>query len=222
MGAEPVSRAVIITAAGLSSRMEQGGKKELRLVDGIPVIRKCYHAFADCSCFDAIVITHPPEGKIAMQTALEEIAENVIWVAGGRSRQESVSNALERLAPIRPQFVLIHDGARPWVRPDLILAVLRGAEAHGACVPVIGVTDAPKQLEPDGSISEHLDKKVLAQAQTPQGFHFAKIREAHRVAREAGNDYSDDAEAYHRAIGSVFTVAGDPANRKITFEIDLL
>jgi 2-C-methyl-D-erythritol 4-phosphate cytidylyltransferase len=215
------TNAAIITAAGLSSRMGPGLKKELRIIDGKPVIGMCIEAFRRCECFSTIVVTHPAGRREAMESALKEDGASVRWVAGGVTRQESVYNALEELATAPPDIVLIHDGARPWVTPELILSVLAGTRQHGACIPVVPLTDAPKKLSSGGFITEHLDKSALANAQTPQGFTFRDILEAHRVARESGNDYADDAEAYNRAIGAVFAVSGEPANRKITYDYDI-
>ena len=209
--------AVIITAAGVSSRMDSGAKKELRLVDGVPVIRKCLQAFVESKSFDHLVITYPVDGRPEMEKAVKELEVNVLWVLGGATRQESIFNALEELAAVAPAIVLIHDGARPWVGRALILSVLTGAAEHGACVPVVPLTDAPKRLAANGAVSEHLDKTTLVNVQTPQGFRFAEIYQAHRVARSTGNDYSDDAETYHHAIGRVFSVKGEPSNRKITY-----
>ncbi len=217
----PTQNAAIVTAAGLSSRMGPGDKKELCIIDGVPVIRMCLEAFVECRFFDHIVITHSQTGRSGMEAALEGLGPKVIWVPGGATRQQSIFGALKELSGFGPDIVLIHDGARPWVTPALIRSVLRGAQEHGACVPVVPLTDAPKRIAPDGSIVEHIDKTALANAQTPQGFRYTDIFEAHRVARESGNDYSDDAEAYYSAIGTVYTVTGDPANRKITYGYDL-
>lgn len=156
-----------------------------------------------------------------MEEALTGLVQEIIWVAGGATRQQSVYFALEALAELTPGIVLIHDGARPWISPSLINAVLEGTRKFGACIPVVALTDAPKRMSPDNSVAEHIDKAALANAQTPQGFRFAEILKAHNVARASGKDYSDDAEAYHAAIGPVFTVAGDPRNRKITYCWDL-
>lgn len=182
----------------------------------------CVDTFESSGRFDVIVITHPLSGREELEAAVGQPSIRIVWVPGDETRQRSIYNGLEQLAEIGPEIVLIHDAARAWVSQDLINAVFAGAERHGACIPVVPLTDAPKRIGNDGSIAEHMDRSSLANAQTPQGFRFDEILEAHRVARDQGKDYCDDAEAYHKAIGPVFTVAGTPENRKITYEYDLL
>jgi 2-C-methyl-D-erythritol 4-phosphate cytidylyltransferase len=211
--------AVVITAAGRSSRMG-GIKKELALIDGVPVLIKVARVFAGCGKIDRIVITHPP-GDNSLQTAFEKEDLDIIWIAGGDSRQESVYKGLFALERHAPEYVLIHDAARPWVTSQLITSVLKGAVEHGACIPVVPQVNAPKQMSHTGEIIDHLDRVFVVGAQTPQGFRYAEILRAHETARQNAMEYPDDAEAYHHAIGSVFTVPGDPNNRKITFRYDL-
>jgi 2-C-methyl-D-erythritol 4-phosphate cytidylyltransferase len=201
--------------------MGAGIKKELECVNGTPVLRLAFQAFLTTGRFNHIAVTYPKGKKPEMAAALEGTEFTPLFVEGGATRQESVFRALIELAEFTPDYVLIHDGSRPWVSASLIERVLDGTVKHGACLPVVPVTDALKQIADDGSISDHLDKNHFSSAQTPQGFNFSKILEAHRVARSARKDYSDDAEAYHQAIGPVFSTTGEPGNRKITYEFDL-
>jgi 2-C-methyl-D-erythritol 4-phosphate cytidylyltransferase len=201
--------------------MDPGAKKELRLVAGVPAIRKCVEAFVVSGCCNHFVVTHSETGKPQMEAALAGLSSKIIWVRGGATRQQSVYRALNALAELKPGVVLIHDGARPWISPSLIRSVFEGTVEFGACIPVVPLTDAPKRISAAGCVAEHMDKTAIANAQTPQGFRFAEILEAHKAARASGNDYSDDAEAYDAVVGPVFTVVGDPANRKITYGCDL-
>ena len=196
-----------------------GKKKELALVDGVPVLVKAVKAFAGCNEINTIIITHPP-GDTVLQAVLEEELD-IIWIPGGDTRQKSVYNALLALEEHSPEYVLIHDAARPWVTGQLITAVLEGARKHGACIPVVRHVNAPKEVSDTGEITGHLDRAFVVGAQTPQGFRYAEILHAHQAARQGGREYADDAEAYHDAVGKVFTVPGDPDNRKITFRYDL-
>ena len=216
----------IITAAGKSTRMN-GVKKELALIEGVPVLKAVADAFAGSGIFDHVVITYPRQsgdsrgGDSSFRSALDGVDLDVLCVEGGETRQESVYNALVTLLEYSVEYVLIHDAARPWVAQKLIKAVLRGAKEFGACIPVVPHINASKQIGDGGLIVEHLDRSSVVGAQTPQGFRFKDILNAHEEARENGKEYPDDAEAYHHAIGSVHSVPGDPANRKITFRYDL-
>ena len=216
----------IITAAGSSARMK-GVKKELALIDGKPVLKIVADVFAESSVFDQVVITYPPSSTgilnadLSYRSILDGIDLDVLWVAGGNSRQESVYNALLALSECSVDYVLIHDAARPWVTESLIKAVLRETKKYGACIPVVPHVNASKEIDGAGKIVNHHNRSSVVGAQTPQGFSYPDILSAHQEAKKTGNDYPDDAEAYHRAIGPVHTVPGDPANRKITFRYDL-
>jgi 2-C-methyl-D-erythritol 4-phosphate cytidylyltransferase len=120
-----------------------------------------------------------------------------------------------------PDYVLIHDGARPWISPDLVNAVLENVVLHGACAPVLVPSDAIKQVDSSGLIVTHLRREETVAIQTPQGFRFKEILSAHTQAENDGSRYIDDTEIYERYIHSVSTVPGDPANRKITYNHDL-
>ncbi len=212
--------AVVITAAGRSTRMG-GRKKELEAVEGIPVIKKAVDTFKLIESIRKIVITFPPGGEHDLKALFGHTYSNLIWVPGGRSRQESVFHALSALTDYNPDYALIHDAARPWVTGELIEAVIQGAMEHGACIPVVSHVNAPKKIDDSGEICEHLNRALVVGAQTPQGFRFPEIYKAHEIARSNRKEYPDDAEAYHHAIGPVHAVPGDPVNRKITFRHDL-
>jgi 2-C-methyl-D-erythritol 4-phosphate cytidylyltransferase len=98
--------------------------------------------------------------------------------------------------------------------------VLRSAERSGACVPLIEVAEAVKQAEESGTIVRHFPRHTIKFAQTPQGFHFAKILAAHRRAAREGASCVDDAEVYALYEGPVASVEGDITNRKITYPHD--
>jgi 2-C-methyl-D-erythritol 4-phosphate cytidylyltransferase/2-C-methyl-D-erythritol 2,4-cyclodiphosphate synthase len=117
--------------------------------------------------------------------------------------------------------VLIHDGARPWLNRELVCRVAAAAGEHGACVPVVEVSEAVKQIELSGIVERHLPRRTIRFAQTPQGFLFARILAAHEKAAAAGAVCVDDAEVYALFEGPVAWVDGEPDNRKITLERDL-
>ena len=202
----------------------KGVKKELALVDGKPVLRIVTDLFAASGIFSHIVITYPKDMS-DVETRYREVIGGIgiepLFVRGGETRQESVFNGLNALASNPVDYVLIHDAARPWVSLELIETVFRGAKEYGACIPVLPHVDASKCIGPDGVITEHLRRGTIAGAQTPQGFRFADIFAAHKDAKAKGEEYPDDAEAYHHSIGPVHTVPGEGTNRKITYRYDV-
>ena len=117
--------------------------------------------------------------------------------------------------------MLIHDGARPWIDKALIERVLEGTRKWGACIPVVDSSEAPKRIGPSGLILEDLPREHLKMAQTPQGFLYKRILEAHQRAKDSSHLFLDDAEVYAACWSGVFTVPGDRKNKKITFKEDL-
>jgi len=247
----------IILAAGSSSRM--GGKKKeflkLKCSDFDPVIPildknflfnnptvlgSAVSAFASVSSVDAIIIVIPENEEAAARDALPpEILSagkpEIFFVNGGNTRRASVFNALSFLASRssdlpKTGYVLIHDGARPWVSSSLIENSITAVKKYDAVIPLLPLTDTPKETaEEQGTgsgdvtyIKNHLKRKNTGVAQTPQAFKFPEILHAHKKAALAENDeFTDDAEIWGRFCGQVAVIPGDPKNKKITFPGDL-
>jgi 2-C-methyl-D-erythritol 4-phosphate cytidylyltransferase/2-C-methyl-D-erythritol 4-phosphate cytidylyltransferase/2-C-methyl-D-erythritol 2,4-cyclodiphosphate synthase len=210
----------VITAAGSSSRIS-GEKKEYRTLQGKPLLVQSVLPFLDLpDC--TLMITVPPGDRKRVAALLTPwLGQNQILIEGGQSRQESVFLALQALESLHPEYVLIHDGARPWIRCELIHRVLRETQRHGACIPVTEITEAPKYVDSRNFIQENLVRSRIRTAQTPQGFRFESILRAHRAAWQEACHHIDDAEIYSKHIGPVYTVPGDPRNRKVTYREDL-
>ena len=217
--------------------MGGAAKKEFRPIGGVPVLALAIRPFLSAG-FDRIVVTLPA-GRLADAAALLapflDVAALTL-VEGGDTRQESVRRGLLALAADPPDLVLIHDGARPWLATDLLARVLESAERYGACVPVVEVAEAVKELEPGreaGPRARQPGRRFSARPATPAASppalraDAAGIRvPAHRsrptnAPRAEGLSFVDDAEVFDRFAGPVAWVTGDPANRKITFPDDL-
>jgi 2-C-methyl-D-erythritol 4-phosphate cytidylyltransferase/2-C-methyl-D-erythritol 2,4-cyclodiphosphate synthase len=168
------------------------------------------------------LVTVPPGGEEEARRVLQPWLQNsanreaTLFVEGGKTRQESGRRGLEVLNKLNPSIVLIHDGARPWVKPRTIQQVVEGVQHTGACAPVVPLVDALKRLNPDRTLESHVDRSTLVGIQTPQGFRFSEILQAHRLASKEEREYLDDTEIYHRYIGPVSTVPGEKSNIKIT------
>ncbi|MBN1410776.1 MAG: 2-C-methyl-D-erythritol 4-phosphate cytidylyltransferase [Spirochaetales bacterium] len=213
----------IITAAGESRRIGSGIKKEYFISDGKPVLVKCIEALLVIKELILIGVTVPKGHEERVTRLLKPHCkmDDIFIIEGGLSRQESVYHALEKLDGNSLDYVLIHDGARPWADENLIMRVLEGTRRHKACIPVVDLTDAVKEVNSRGFIKRDLDRNSLRGAQTPQGFDFNSILKAHRKASSHGKPALDDAELYSLYCGPVFTVPGDVNNKKITFKKDL-
>ena len=253
-----LSVAAIVTAAGSSARMggsvaRPGVKKEYRVLPGctdgegkpLSVLGAAVGAFAEVPAVSKIIVTVPPDRDNAedeARAALPAGMSGVFFVRGGENRRSSVYRALRYLQSLqasgeRFDLVLIHDGARPWVSVSLIDTVIGAARVHGAAIPVLPAIATPKILESagirhsavPGFITQHPRRETVVFAQTPQGFLFEPLMEAHEKAAEAANtaksgaEFTDDAEVWAFAWPEMKAAAvpGEAANKKITFPEDL-
>ena len=230
--------AAVICAAGSSSRMG-GIKKEFERLDPahpLTVLGSAVSAFAAVPSVKiiAIAVNEDREDEARKALAPERLSAKepeLLFVKGGESRRASVFNALRALSPRGPRYVLIHDGARPWVSPSLIEKLIEEVKKYHAVIPLLPVTETPKEcgssLDGRGTreeavfIKTHLKRANTGLAQTPQAFSFSEILRAHEKAAEAGEgDFTDDAEIWGRFCGPVAVIPGSPENRKITFPQD--
>lgn len=228
-----MSSFLLITAAGSSSRFGTAQKKEfLEIKEGETVLATCVKAFSEASRFSKIIITIPNNLEKEAEEAVfknssfvsSALYNSIIFVKGGSSRQESVFNGLKKIKEFAlndDDIVLIHDGARPWITSKVINDVIETTLCRNAVVPAVDVVDTQKEVNEDGKIIRHLKRSTLKAVQTPQGFNFKKLFEAHVKASSDGNEYTDDSEIWGKYAGDVFVVPGDISNKKITFRQDL-
>ena len=229
--------AIIITAAGSSSRMGGSVKKEfLPLKDGT-VLSSCASAFLNTLSknyqITDFVITCRAGSEGEAKDAVKSCAyDGFSFVTGGKSRQESVFKGLLEVEKNGscPDIVMIHDGARPFVTEKIILEGVETALEFGASVPGLTPTDTQKEIDENGMIVRHLVRSRLAAVQTPQNFNFERLLEAHKKAAlqveqlAAGGikkEFTDDTEIWGQFCGKVKVYEGDIKNIKITFPKDL-
>jgi 2-C-methyl-D-erythritol 4-phosphate cytidylyltransferase/2-C-methyl-D-erythritol 2,4-cyclodiphosphate synthase len=144
-------------------------------------------------------------------------------VNGGATRQASVLAGLEALARHKPDIVLIHDAARPFVSEGVITRAIDAASRTGAAIPAVPVTDTIKVTGENGNVEDTPDRARLRIAQTPQSFRFDVILEAHRrAAKDGRSDFTDDAAIAEWAGLTVATFEGDVANMKLTTPEDFV
>lgn len=220
--------AIIITAAGSSTRIGSGIKKEYLPFQNGTVLSTCVQTFIN-SCKNRFIITDfiitcPPNGKSECQNALKSSSqqeiENFQIVEGDKTRQKSVYNAMCAVKN-QPQIVLIHDGARPFVSEKIIIEGILAAKNFGASVPGLTPTDTQKQIDKDGFIINHLERASLVAVQTPQCFNFQKLLEAHKKSHLEEKEYTDDTEIWGKYCGKVKVIPGESKNIKITYPKDL-
>lgn len=214
--------AAILVAAGRGLRAGAGGPKQYRVVGGQTVIFRAMAAF----CRHPGVTTVQPvvsPGDIAVFNEAVRTLQHAPPANGGATRQESVHAGLEALASTRPDIVLIHDAARPFVTEAVISRAIAAANRTGAAIPAVAVADTIKLIGAAGDVEGTPERARLRIAQTPQAFRYDVILEAHRRAvREGRNDFTDDAALAEWAGLTVATFEGDPANMKLTTPEDFV
>ena len=224
--------AVIIAAAGSSSRMGGSVKKQYLPLRNGTILSEAVKPFLSALHCSILAVTIPAgENGQEARNALAADPEcmmllgdtPLLFVCGGSTRQASVKNALEAIAAsgLQPDIVLIHDAARPFVTPQIIRDAACAASEYGAAVPAVQPVDTQKETDGSGCITRHLKRDMLAAVQTPQAFRFTPLLDAHRKAEHDGNIYTDDTEIYNRYEGSVRITVGDVCNRKITYSSDM-
>jgi 2-C-methyl-D-erythritol 4-phosphate cytidylyltransferase / 2-C-methyl-D-erythritol 2,4-cyclodiphosphate synthase len=212
--------AAVIVAGGSGTRAGGEIPKQYQIIGGKPMIWWSLNAFAQHPKIHVVqpVIAAGQEARFAGCSVGLAIESPVI---GGRNRQESCRAGIEAVAKHKPDRVLIHDAARPFVTVDLITDVISGLDRHAGIVPALAVSDTIKHA-PSGIIQKTIARNNLWCAQTPQGFGLESILAAHRAAAAIGvTDLTDDSAVAERAGIEVAVIPGRTTNRKLTTATEL-
>lgn len=207
----------VIVAGGSGSRF--GAKKQFTSLGGTPILALTAAAFDTHPAIDQIVVAVPAADLDRTEDLLRHVTTPLTVVTGGATRQDSVLRGLQAAA--QSHIVLIHDGVRPFVAPDLIHRAIAGLEGCDACIPGIPVRETIKELAGHGTVRT-IPRHALYAVQTPQAFHTARILALHRQAAGRTDVPTDDSLLVEEAGGTVRIVDGDPYNIKITLPEDLV
>ena len=211
----------LIVAAGRGERAQEANSaappKQYRLLGGRPVLRWAAEAFLAHPAVSAVQVVIREEDQAAYEAAAAGLSL-LPPVIGGATRQDSVRRGLEALAEAAPDGVLIHDAARPFVSAALIARVAAALQRADAVLPVLGVADTLRRDTGEGYAIE--PRENLLRAQTPQGFRFVPIRDAHRAWSHV--NVTDDFALAERAGLSLATVPGEEVNLKLTTNDDFV
>lgn len=216
----------LIPAAGMGKRMGASINKQYLHLDGLPIVARTISVFEDSPLIDAIYLVIPADEipycreHVIAACGFRKVVE---IVAGGRERQNSVMNGLNamRQRVDDDDVVLIHDGVRPLITPQLLRESIEVARSNDGALVAVPAKDTIKTVR-DGIIIDTPPREMLWLAQTPQSFRFAVIHAAHRAAEQEGFMGTDDASLVERRGGMVRVVRGDYRNIKITTPEDLV
>lgn len=207
---------VIVTAGGSSSRY--GNKnKLLEKIDGKEVILHSINAFLQFNPHE-VIVSATADFEVELKKLLNQNnLQFVKIIRGGATRQDSVYNALQVCD--NPDFVAIHDAARPLVLKRDIENCLEKSLLTGAAICAVRAVDTIKKTDEDGKIVETPDRNFLWYVQTPQIFDYTLVLEAHRKLE--GKGFSDDAGLVEACGHDVYVCEGNYSNIKITTKKDL-
>lgn len=201
---------VIITAGGSSSRFK-GQNKLLYELNGKPVISYSVELFNSLPYVDEVIIC-ANELIIPVLSELFSNLSKVKIIKGGSNRQQSVFNGLK--ACNKPDYVIIHDGARPYIKADTILSCLNKAKEVGGAIVAVKTVDTIKIVDEKDIISSTPDRKFLWNAQTPQIFKYDLIYSLHE--KYSGSNFTDDSLLFEVENLPVAVCEGEYSNFKIT------
>lgn len=202
----------VIVAAGSGSRMGLGYNKMLfKLQNQHTILEETVSIFVKDTRCKQIIVVVSEEDKDIFSEVLDDI--NVTFVFGGATRQESVYHGLQKA---ECEYVLIHDGARPWLPMEQLNELLTTLESKKACLLMVPAKDTVKIVE-NGIIKTTLDRSTLWQAQTPQAFLTKAILQAYEKAMLKQAQTSDDAQVMELyGEYKVHVVKGSYENIKVT------
>ena len=226
---------VIIAAAGQGRRIGGPVPKQFMMIGGEPILIKTLKVFSSMPEVDHIfIVTNEEYTEHCADLIREyEISKVEKIVRGGSERQDSVFNALKALKAMCPQteYVLVHDGARPFVTRRTVTGVIEKTVQSGAAAACVPMKDSLRHIGSCGlctkkntdaiGTSRSVDRSEYFAVQTPQGFRLEYIMDAYEKAFAEGFYGTDDAVLAERAGYPVAIAAGDYGNIKITTREDL-
>lgn len=215
----------IVVAGGSGERFGRSGGKQLAPVAGWPVLSWALRALDAVPEIGRLVVVRP--ASRAEEYAREAIdplglATEVVFADSGETRQESVASGLTALRT-EASIVVVHDGARPLITPDLVqrtIDLLLAGEGVGVVVAHPSY-DTLKVVDTDGQVVETPERSRYWQVQTPQVFDRRALEMAHAKAASEGFSGTDDASLVERAGGRVRVIEGPRDNIKVTVPEDL-
>lgn len=221
---ESQKTAAIVLAAGQGKRMNSNVQKQYLLIYNKPVIYYTLQAFEQSAVDEVILVTGQDEIEYCRQQIVEQYGFKKVSkvIAGGKERFDSVYQGLRAVWDCA--YVLIHDGARPFITPELINANIECVKATGACVTAVPSKDTVKIADEDAFIKETPERAKVWAIQTPQSFEYEMVRRAYERRIEACDDtVTDDAMVVEKFMHrKIKLLMGDYRNIKITTPEDLI
>lgn len=213
---------VVVVAAGKGTRMGTATSKQYLPLAGKPVLVHTLEAFEAMDFVGPVVLVVPEgdEPRCEAFKAEYRLDKVKVVLAGGTERQASVYRGLKAI-PAGVEWVMVHDGVRPFITEEETLLCLKKAKEHGAAVLAVPVKDTVKIVSPEGKIESTPDRRSLWAIHTPQAFRLSELMAAHEQAEREGFVGTDDAMLMERLGHQVHVAEGRYTNIKLTTPEDL-
>ncbi len=213
---------VIIVSAGKGSRMKADINKQFLKINGKEVISHTIDKFYENKNIkEIIVVVKEDEKKFFQENIIQKYGyKNIKVVCGGKERQDSVYNGLKEVDK-DCEYILIHDGARPFVDGKIIEDSIKCAKEYKSVVVGVPVKDTIKIVNSENDVCDTPNRNTLWSIQTPQVFEYSLILEAHKKAKEDNYYGTDDSMLIERLGKTVKLIEGSYSNIKITTPEDL-
>ena len=216
--------AAIVLAAGSGKRMNSQVHKQYLIIQDRPVLYYSLKEFEDSAVDEIVLVVGKGEQEFCRREIVDKygISKVKAIVEGGKERYHSVFEGLKQTSDA--DYVLIHDGARPFVNQDIIRRCMQEVQKYQACVVGMPVKDTIKIADEEGYAKQTPDRKNVWMIQTPQTFSYALIYEAYEeMLKTEDTAITDDAMVLERIKGKKSKlIEGSYRNIKITTPEDLL
>ena len=221
--------AAVCLAAGQGKRMESKVQKQYLLLRDKPVLYYALKAFQDSPVGEVVLVVGAGEEEYCKKEIVDAYGFTKVKaiVAGGKERYHSVFQGLQ--AVTEADYVLIHDGARPFLTQEIISRCVDGTREYKACVAGMPVKDTIKLADEEQNIESTPERSKVWMIQTPQAFEYSLIKEAYTILIEQENKgiktsipVTDDAMVVEYFMNQkVHLVYGSYENIKITTPEDM-
>ncbi|QQK74312.1 2-C-methyl-D-erythritol 4-phosphate cytidylyltransferase [Salicibibacter cibarius] len=213
---------VIVPAAGQGKRMNAGANKQFLNIQAVPLIVRTLQIFENDEACQAMIVVANKDEIIEMKRLFTDygLSKVTALVPGGQERQESVYAGLSEIKQTEG-VVLVHDGARPFVRPEEIRRLVAEVGETQGAVLATKVKDTIKKGSREQIVTETLARDELWAVQTPQAFSYKLLKKAHDVAKKKAFTGTDDAGLVEHIGGRVRLIPGNEENIKLTTPYDI-
>jgi 2-C-methyl-D-erythritol 4-phosphate cytidylyltransferase len=216
----------IILAAGTGRRMQSNIPKQYLILQDRPILYYTLKTFEECNIDEIILVVGNDEIEYCRKEIVEKFSFKKVKkiLEGGSERYLSVFNGLNAID--YADYVLIHDGARPFISLEVIKRTIEEVAAYNACVVGVPSKDTVKIVNEEGIVTETPDRDRVWSVQTPQAFSYEIIKNAYEVLFKSKHEnlkITDDAMVVEHTLNfPVKLVMGEYTNIKITTPDDLI